>query len=76
MSIWDLAKPVIAQVHGYCLAGASELATGVTTKEIGLWFSQPVDPAAPRRTREHYSERLLVPPSIVAQAYRYNITSA
>lgn len=25
--IWDLAKPVIAQVHGYCLAGASELAT-------------------------------------------------
>jgi enoyl-CoA hydratase len=26
--IWDLAKPVIAQVHGYCLAGASELATG------------------------------------------------
>src|SRR5690349_9406612 len=28
MSIWDLAKPVIAQVHGFCLAGASELATG------------------------------------------------
>jgi enoyl-CoA hydratase len=28
MGIWDLAKPVIAQVHGYCLAGASELATG------------------------------------------------
>jgi len=27
LSIWDLAKPVIAQVHGYCLAGASELAT-------------------------------------------------
>ena len=26
-SIWDLAKPVIAQVHGFCLAGASELAT-------------------------------------------------
>jgi enoyl-CoA hydratase len=25
-SIWDLAKPVIAQVHGYCLAGGSELA--------------------------------------------------
>lgn len=24
--IWDLAKPVIAQVHGYCLAGATELA--------------------------------------------------
>jgi enoyl-CoA hydratase len=27
MRIWDLAKPVIAQVHGYCLAGGSELAT-------------------------------------------------
>jgi enoyl-CoA hydratase len=25
--VWDLAKPVIAQVHGYCLAGGSELAT-------------------------------------------------
>ena len=25
--IWDMAKPVIAQVHGYCLAGGSELAT-------------------------------------------------
>ena len=28
MKIWDLAKPVIAQVHGHCLAGGSELATG------------------------------------------------
>lgn len=27
MGIWDLAKPVIGQVHGYCLAGGSELAT-------------------------------------------------
>lgn len=27
MSIWDMQKPVIAQVHGYCLAGGSELAT-------------------------------------------------
>ena len=26
-AIWDLAKPVVAQVHGYCLAGGSELAT-------------------------------------------------
>jgi enoyl-CoA hydratase len=25
-TIWDLAKPVIAQVHGWCLAGGSELA--------------------------------------------------
>jgi enoyl-CoA hydratase len=28
MGIWDLAHVVIAQVHGYCLAGGSELATG------------------------------------------------
>ncbi|MEM9255237.1 MAG: enoyl-CoA hydratase-related protein [Pseudomonadota bacterium] len=27
MGIWELEKPVIAQVHGYCLAGGSELAT-------------------------------------------------
>ncbi len=25
--LWDLRKPVIAQVHGHCLAGGSELAT-------------------------------------------------
>jgi enoyl-CoA hydratase len=26
-SIWDLAKPVVAQVHGYAMAGATELAS-------------------------------------------------
>ena len=26
-TIWDLTKPVIAQVHGFCLAGGSELAS-------------------------------------------------
>ncbi|MBK49427.1 MAG: enoyl-CoA hydratase [Chloroflexi bacterium] len=25
--IWDLSTPVIAQIHGYCLAGGTELAT-------------------------------------------------
>ena len=25
--MWDMSKPIIAQIHGYCLAGASELAT-------------------------------------------------
>jgi len=25
--IWDMAKPVIGQIHGWCLAGGSELAT-------------------------------------------------
>lgn len=27
LRIWEFGKPVIAQVHGYCLAGGSELAT-------------------------------------------------
>ena len=26
-TIWELAKPVVAQVHGYCLAGGTELAS-------------------------------------------------
>ncbi|MDT3441525.1 MULTISPECIES: enoyl-CoA hydratase-related protein [unclassified Pseudofrankia] len=26
-SLWDLAKPVIAQIHGYAIAGATELAS-------------------------------------------------
>ena len=34
--IWDLAKPVIAQVHGYCLAGGTEL---VSTKLSSRTFS-------------------------------------
>lgn len=25
LTIWDLLKPVVAKVHGYCLAGGSEL---------------------------------------------------
>ena len=28
-SIWDLAKPVIAQVHGYAMAGGTELVAGM-----------------------------------------------
>ncbi len=27
LSLWDLAKPVIAQIHGYAIAGATELAS-------------------------------------------------
>ena len=26
MALWDIHKPVIAQVHGYCLAGGTDLA--------------------------------------------------
>ena len=34
-TIWDLGKPVIAQVHGYCLAGGSELAGASDRIEMG-----------------------------------------
>ena len=27
--MWDMATPLIAQVHGFCLAGGTELAVGV-----------------------------------------------
>ncbi len=33
--IWDLAKPVIAQVHGYCLAGGSELMAACDLAYVG-----------------------------------------
>jgi enoyl-CoA hydratase len=36
MGIWDLSKPVMAQVHGFCLAGGSELATGC---DLSTWLT-------------------------------------
>ena len=33
--IWDLRKPVIAQVHGYCLAGGSELMAACDLAYVG-----------------------------------------
>lgn len=33
--IWDLAKPVIAQVHGFCLAGGSELMAACDLAYVG-----------------------------------------
>jgi enoyl-CoA hydratase len=33
--VWDLAKPVIAQVHGWCLAGGSELVYVAEDAQIG-----------------------------------------
>ena len=33
--IWDMAKPVIAQVHGYCLAGGSELMSACDLCYVG-----------------------------------------
>ena len=30
--MWDLAKPIIAQVHGYCLAGGTDIAEQLLTR--------------------------------------------
>jgi enoyl-CoA hydratase len=35
MRIWDLGKPLIAQVHGYCLAGGSELMAACDLAYVG-----------------------------------------
>ncbi len=48
--IWDMAKPVIAQVHGYCLAGGTELATAcdlvyvADTAKIGYPVVRAISP--------------------------------
>ena len=43
MSVWDCPKPVIAQVHGYCLAGAFELAAlcDITIAADDAVFGEP-----------------------------------
>ena len=58
MGIWDLAKPVIAQVHGYCLAGGSELATGCDLVVHGRGRADGLPGGALRRAR-HALPRLV-----------------
>lgn len=43
MKIWHLSKPVIAQVHGYCLAGACEVAMvcDLTVASEDATFGEP-----------------------------------
>lgn len=49
-NIWDMQKPVIAQVHGYCLAGGTELATAcdlvyvAEDAEIGYPVTRSISP--------------------------------
>ena len=53
MSIWDLAKPVIAQVHGYCLAGAASsppAATSCTWPRTRRWATPRCASACPTCT--------------------------
>jgi len=43
LAVWDCPKPVIAQVHGYCLAGACELAAmcDITVASEDAIFGEP-----------------------------------
>ena len=43
LRVWDCPKPVIAAVHGYCLAGACDLAMmcDLTIAAEGTFFGEP-----------------------------------
>jgi enoyl-CoA hydratase/carnithine racemase len=43
LRVWDCPKPVIAAVHGYCLAGACDLAMmcDITIAAAGTFFGEP-----------------------------------
>jgi hypothetical protein len=50
MGIWDLSKPVIAQVHGYCLAGGASWPRGATSSTwptTPRWATRPCGSASP-----------------------------
>jgi len=52
-AIWDLAKPVIAQVHGWCLAGGTELARGVRPRLCGRRCADRLSARAPHEPARH-----------------------
>ena len=51
MSIWDLAKPVIAQVHGYCLAGGERARDRLRPRLHGRGRADGLPRGALRRAR-------------------------
>ncbi len=54
IAIWDHPKPVIAAVHGYCLAGATQMRIGEPSLPIGGGYIAPlwVPLVGPKRAKE------------------------
>lgn len=63
--IWDFATPVIAQVHGYCLAGGSELAAACDLVYV-----------ADDALIGHPPARIMAPPDMIWQPWLYGLRRA
>ena len=64
MAIWDIHKPVIAQVQGYCLAGGTDLALlcdiVVAADDAVIGFPPVRAMGSPRRAHVDVSRRAAV----------------